>query len=345
MIRAAVIGVGAMGKHHARVYNELEGVELVGVADPDEARRQAVSRRFKVPAYSSHLQLLAAERPDVVSVAVPTVRHHAVALSVLEHGAHLLVEKPIASTVAEAEDLIQQAAARGLTLAVGHIERFNPAVVELKRRLLAGELGRIFQVQSRRLSPFPHYVQDVGVVMDLATHELDIMRYLLGSEVERLYAEVGRHVHPTHEDHLAGMLRFANGVVGVLDINWLTPTKVRELRLTGERGMFLVDYIHQDLYFYENSEAPSRWDTLALFQGVEEGNVLKLRLSKREPLEQELRAFINSAAHQAAPIVTGEDGREALRLARLLLTSAIEGRVLRTTEADPANRAKPQALP
>lgn len=333
MIRAAVIGVGAMGKHHARVYTDLEGVELAAVADPDEARRQALARRFKVPAYPDHAALLAAERPDVVSVAVPTIHHHAVALCALQHGAHVLVEKPIASSLAQAEDLIRQAAARGLTLAVGHIERFNPAVLELKRRLQDGELGRIFQVQSRRLSPFPHYVLDVGVVMDLATHELDVMRYLLGSEVERLYAEVGRHVHPTHEDHLAGMLRFANGVVGVLDINWLTPTKVRELRLTGERGMFLVDYIHQDLYFYENSEAPSRWDALALFQGVEEGNVLKLRLSKREPLEQELRAFVAAALGAGAPIVTGEDGREALRLAQRLLAAAAEGRVMTVAEA------------
>lgn len=335
MIRAAVIGVGAMGKHHARVYNELEGVELAGVADPDEARRQAVARRFKVPAYAHYADLLAAERPEVVSVTVPTVHHHAVALSVLAQGAHVLIEKPIASTLDEATDLIEQAAARGLTLAVGHIERFNPAVVELKRRLVEGELGRVFQVQSRRLSPFPHYVLDVGVVMDLATHELDIMRYLLNSEVERIYAEVGRQVHPTHEDQLSGMLRFANGVVGVLDINWLTPTKVRELRITGERGMFLVDYIHQDLYFYENSEAPSRWDTLALFQGVEEGNVLKLRLSKREPLEQELRAFVNAAANRTPPLVTGADGRQALRLARLLLASAAEGRVLPVAEAAP----------
>jgi predicted dehydrogenase len=187
-------------------------------------------------------------------------------------------------------------------------------------------------VQSRRLSPFPHYVLDVGVVMDLATHELDIMRVLLGSEVDRLYAEVGRHVHPAHEDRLSAMLRFTNGVVGVLDINWLTPTKVRELRITGERGMFLVDYIQQDLYFYENSEAPSRWDTLALFQGVEEGNVLKLRVQKREPLEQELRDFVAAATHHTPPAVSGEDGREALRLARLLLTSAQEGRVLHVAE-------------
>jgi predicted dehydrogenase len=335
MIRAAVIGFGAMGKHHARIYNELEGVELAGVADLDDSRRQAATRRFKVPAYPGHAELLAAERLDVVSVTVPTQYHHPVTLCALEHGVHVLVEKPIASTLEQAEDLIGRAQAQGLTLAVGHIERFNPAVVELKRRLREGALGRIFQVQSRRLSPFPRYVLDVGVVMDLATHELDIMRYLLDSEVERVYAEVGRHVHATHEDHLAGVLRFANGVVGVLDINWLTPTKVRELRVTGERGMFLVDYIQQDLHFYENSGAPSRWDTLALLQGVEEGNVLKLRVQKREPLEQELRDFVAAATQRTPPLVSGADGRAALRLAGLLLASAQEGRVLHVGETRP----------
>lgn len=332
MIRAAVIGVGAIGKHHTRVYNALEDVELVAVADPDEARRLAVARRYKVAAYVDHEDLLAHERLDVVSIAVPTVFHHNVALAALERGVHTLVEKPIASTVEEAQDIINLAAARGLTLMVGHIERFNPAVAELKRRLANGELGRVFQVHARRLSPFPNYVRDVGVVIDLATHELDIMRYLLGSEIERVYAEIGRKVHEQHEDMLSGLVRFENDVVGVLDINWLTPTKVRELRITGERGMFLVDYLNQDLYFYENSQAPSRWDTMALFKGVEEGNVLKIRVSKIEPLEAELRAFVSAVASRSRPAVTGADGLRALALARLLIASAGEGRVLRVRE-------------
>jgi UDP-N-acetylglucosamine 3-dehydrogenase len=328
MIRAAVIGVGSIGQHHARIYNELDGVQLVAVADPDETRRQRAARRFKVPTYTSHAELLEAESLDVVSVTVPTALHHVVALCAIEHGVHLLVEKPIANTLEQAEEIIRLAAGRGLTLTVGHIERFNPAVVELKQRLSDDELGRIFQIQARRLSPFPRYVLDVGVVMDLATHELDIMRYLLDSEVSRLYAEVGRNVHEAHEDLLSAVLRFASGAVGVLDINWLTPSKIRELRITGERGMFMVDYLHQDLYFYENLESPSRWDTLSLFRGVEEGDVLKLHVNKTEPLERELRAFVKAVAEHTPPMVTGEDGRRALILARALLASAKGGRVL-----------------
>ncbi len=332
MIRAAVIGVGAIGKHHARVYNDLENVELVAVADPEPSRRTTVARRYKVAAYTDHEDLLRHERPDVVSIAVPTVLHRDVSLAAIERGVHVLVEKPIASTVQEAWEIIQRAAAAGIILGIGHVERFNPAVAELKRRLTDGELGRIFQIHARRLSPFPHYVRDVGVVIDLATHELDIMRYLVADEIERVYAEISRNVHQQHEDMLSGIVRFANGVVGVLDINWLTPTKVRELQITGEQGMFLVDYLNQDLYFYENSEAPSRWDTMALFKGVEEGNVLKIRVSKVEPLEAELRAFVDAVTNGAQPLVTGTDGLQALALARLLITSAEEERVVRVCE-------------
>jgi UDP-N-acetylglucosamine 3-dehydrogenase len=328
VIRAGVIGVGAIGRHHARVYNDLDGVTLVGVADPDPERRAVVARRFGVPAYPDHVALLAAEAPDVVSVAVPTVHHHAVALAALAGGAHVLVEKPIALRVGEAQAMIAAAAAAGRVLTVGHVERFNPAVVELKRRLDQGELGRVFQVHARRLSPFPAYIRDVGVVMDLATHELDVLTQLVPGPVIRLYAETERNIHERHEDMLSGILRFAGGTVGVLDVNWLTPNKVRRLQITGAGGMFLADYLHQDLFFYENSEAPASWDALALFKGVEEGNVIKIRIAKQEPLVAELRAFVQAAAGLAPVVVTGQDGLRVLALAELLLASAATGQAL-----------------
>ncbi len=332
MIRAAVIGVGSIGRHHVRIYNQLDDVQLVAIADSDEARRSAISRRYKVPAYASHQELFEQEQVDVVSVAVPTVNHREVSLCAMDYGVHVLVEKPIAATVEEADEMILAAAARNLTLTVGHVERFNPALVELKRRLDAGELGHVFQLHGRRLSPFPAYIRDVGVVMDLAVHELDIMHYLVGGEVERVYADTERNVHAKYEDMLSGILRFENGTVGVLDINWLTPTKVRELRVTGTRGMFLVDYLKQDLYFYENSQAPSPWDAMALFRGVGEGNVMKFNLNKVEPLEAEIRAFIQAALRGASPAVTGRDALYALALVQLLLASAEQGQVQQVRE-------------
>jgi predicted dehydrogenase len=332
MMRAAVIGAGAIGRHHARVYHELDGVELVAVADPDEGRRTAIAGRYHARGYADHIALLEREAPDVVSVAVPTASHHEVALAAIERGVHLLVEKPIAATVEQGREILDCARARGVTLTVGHVERYNPAVSELQRRLARGDLGQTFQIHARRLSPFPHYVRDVGVVIDLATHELDVMRFLMGRPIERVYAESGRNVHEHHEDTLSGMLRFADGMLGVLDINWITPTKIRELRLTGERGMFLVDYLNQDLTFFENGDVSSTWDTMALFRGIGEGNVIKIRVPKMEPLRAELQSFLDAVSSGTPPLVSGEDGLWALALAELLIASAAAGRPMQVAE-------------
>jgi UDP-N-acetylglucosamine 3-dehydrogenase len=322
MIRAAVVGVGSMGRHHARVYAELDGVELVAIADPDDRHRAAATKRTGARAYESYQQLFDQEKLDVVSVAVPTSLHHEVVVCAFDHGVHVLVEKPIAASVEDATDLIRRRERNGLTLAVGHIERHNPAIIELSRRLKVGELGRIFQVHSRRMSTFPPYVRDVGVTLDLATHEIDVIRALVASPVLRMFAETSRNVHETQEDSLVSTLRFRNGVVGSLIANWVTPSKTRECRVFGERGMAMVDYLSQDLFFHENSDAPSRWDAMALFKGVEEGNVVKLRVAKAEPLRAELMDFVQAARAGTPPRVTGTDGLFAVAIAQMLLESA-----------------------
>ncbi|MBI4790436.1 MAG: Gfo/Idh/MocA family oxidoreductase [Chloroflexi bacterium] len=344
MLRAGVVGVGTIGKQHARIYNDLDGVELVAVADPLADRAQAVADRYKIPGYADHLALFDHERLDLVSVSVPTVLHASVASVALSRGIHVLIEKPIAATRADAEQLIAQAQAANLVLTVGHVERFNPAVIEVKKQLDAGALGEVFQVQARRLSPFPQYVRDVGVVMDLATHELDILRYILASEPESIFARTSRRLHAEHEDAVFAILNFASGPIAMLDINWLTPTKLRELRITGQKGMFLIDYISQDLYFYENSYRPSEWDTLALFRGIEEGNVTKIRLAKTEPLRAELASFVDAVRTHQSPVVTGADGLQALLLAQTLIQSGAEGRVIRLTPYPPPPSPPPFPL-
>lgn len=332
MIKAAVIGVGAMGRHHARVYNELDEVELVAVADADGDRAKEIAHRYKIRPYADHREMLEKEMPDLVSVAVPTQLHHQVALYVIERGVHLMVEKPIASTVEEAKDIIRRADERGLKLAVGHVERFNPAVIELKRRLERGELGRVFLAHVRRLGPFPERVRDMGVVIDLATHDLDVICYLLNSEVERVYAETMRQIHTEYEDLLSGLLRFRNGAIGVLDVNRLTPTKIRELTLTGEKGMFVVNYLTQDLYFYENEYAAGSWESLGVFKGVGEGNMIRLRIEKKEPLRAELESFVHVIINDGRPLVSGEDGLRALVLAKQLVESGQSRKVIETAE-------------
>ena len=329
MTRVAVIGAGVMGRNPVRVLRELGEVDLVGVADANREAAVKVAAIHGTRGYGSHKELFDREKPDAVIVAAPTNNHHALVVDALEAGCHVLVEKPIAATLDEADDLVARAASAKRVLAVGHIERYNPAVIELKRRLADGQLGRVFQMNARRLGPFPQRIRDVGVVVDLATHDIDVMRYLTGSEIVRVYAETRREVHTTQEDLVSGLLRFADGSVGVLQINWLTPTKIRELAVTGERGMFRADYLTQDLAFHENAEvAEHNWPQITMLRGVSEGSMVQYAIQKREPLRSELEAFIRAVSGDASGIVTGADGRKALLLALALVESGKEGRVV-----------------
>jgi predicted dehydrogenase len=337
MLKAAVIGAGAMGRNHARVYAGLERVRLVAIADVNPQALQTVGRQFGVRGYADYRQMLDSEKPDLVSVAVPTALHRTVALEVISRGVNLLVEKPIAATSSQAREVVAAATRAGVSLAVGHVERFNPAVIELKRRLGAGELGQVFAAHSRRLSPFPARITDVGVVLDLATHELDLLCYLLDARVVSIYAELDRRIHPSHEDMLLGLLRFDNGVLGVLDVSWLSPVKRRELFLTGTRGMYQVNYLTQDLFFYENGlqARPQRdsWDALSSLMGVSEGNVVRLALEYKEPLRAELEAFVRAVETGTEPPVGWREGYQALRLAELLLEAGRSDRIIRLEES------------
>ncbi|MBV9121168.1 MAG: Gfo/Idh/MocA family oxidoreductase [Chloroflexi bacterium] len=318
----AVIGTGAMGRNHVRVYREMPAADLVAVADEFDVSLRHATDLYQVRGYHDYREMLREERPEAVTVAVPTNMHCQVVLDVLEAGCDVLVEKPIAASVEEAERIVQAASQSGRLLTVGHIERYNPALIELKRRIAQGELGRVFQIHARRLGPFPHRVRDVGVVVDLATHDLDIMRYLTGSEVVRLYAETRREVHTSNEDLFNGMLRFGDDTLGLLEINWLTPTKIRELYVTGERGLFQADTLTQDLYFYENAEVTGvPWDALSMLRGVSEGTMTRYAIQKTEPLLAEQAAFLAAISGQPAQIVSGRDGLEALKLALALIES------------------------
>jgi len=289
----------------------------VADTDPDALRESTHGREAR--GYADAAGMLAAERLDLVSVVVPTSLHLPTTLAALDAGTHVLVEKPIASTRGEAEQMIEAAHRAGRMLTVGHIERFNPAIRELRRRLAAGELGRIFEIRATRLGPFPARIRDVGVVVDLAPHDLDVMRYLLGSDPVRLYAETEQRIHTDHEDLFVGLLKFANGAVGVLDINWLTPTKQRTLTVTGERGMYTADYLAQQLVFYPNPAADG---------SVEEGNRVERAIERREPLAIELDEFARAARDGGGAPVDPHEAMVALLLARAMVESASTGVVI-----------------
>jgi predicted dehydrogenase len=325
VLRAAVIGLGMMGANHARVLNELSGVDLVGVADTaPEAVRRATSG-FTARGYADAAALLAAERPDLVVVAVPTSLHLPATLEALDAGAHVLVEKPIAADRTEAEQMIAAAERAGRILTVGHIERFNPAIRELSRRLNDGELGRVFQVRASRLGPFPARVRDVGVVVDLAPHDLDVMRYLLQSEPVRMYAETEQRIHTDHEDLFTGLIKFESGAIGLLEINWLTPTKVRKLTVTGERGMYEADYLTQDLVFYTNPDQ----------ERVTEGEMTRRTVQRREPLAVELAEFVAAIRAGGPPPVSPQDALIAMLLARAMVDAATRGIVIGADQLTP----------
>ncbi len=327
-LKAAVIGVGMMGRNHARVYAQMADTRLVAAADLNAAALEPIARTYKVQVYTDYVQMLDQEKPHLVTIAVPTCLHREVAVAAMRRGVHVFLEKPIAAHIDEGQEIVDCARAEGVKLAVGHIERFNPAVSELKKHLDAGELGRIFQIHARRVGPFPSHVKDVGVVIDLATHELNLLEYLTGARVESVYAETQREFHAQHEDLLTGILRFADGSVGILDVNWLTPTKIRELSLIGEKGMFLVNYLTQDLYFYENDFRNGIWADLAVM-GVSEGRRIRYNIKRKEPLLAELESFVQAIEQDGRTQIDGEEALRAVLLARRLLESGQRHEVVR----------------
>ena len=331
-LRAGVVGLGMMGRNHVRVWDEaIAGVELVAVADPDPAAVTRATAGRRARGYADPREMLEAERLDLVSIVAPTSLHLPATLEALRCGANVLVEKPIAATRDEAVAMMDAAAEAGRMLTVGHIERFNPAIRELRRRLADGELGRVFQIHATRLGPFPARIRDVGVVVDLAPHDIDVMRYLVDSEPIRLFAETERRIHTDHEDLFVGTIKFANGVVGVLDINWLTPTKRRTLTVTGERGMYVADYIAQDLVFYANQDAPGTWVNPGAGRSVTsvtEGEMTRRAIRREEPLVVELRDFAEAVRGGGPPPVEPRDAMVALLLARKMVEAGERGEVI-----------------
>lgn len=321
-LRAAVIGTGVMGQHHVRVYREIPGIELVGFADADEKQCAILSKRSAVRGYTDYRQLLDTELPDLITVAVPTALHYEVASEAIRRGIHVLIEKPIAETEVDGQALIDLAQEHNVVLAVGHIERHNPAISVLKKIIDEQQLGVIFQMRAQRVGPFPARIRDVGVVIDLATHDIDILCHLAGGAPLRVFAETQQNIHSTREDMLSGMMRFANGTTAMLEINWLTPTKSRRLTVLGAAGMYEVDYITQDLTYYENGAAlEADFRSLQLLRGVSEGRMIRERIEKREPLRLELEDFIGAVREGRAPLVTGKDSLAALRIAHALVES------------------------
>lgn len=324
-LRIAVIGTGAMGKSHVRLYKEIEDIEVVAVVDKDKKTIVDISKKYDVKGLTDYKEL---DNVDAASICVPTKYHKEVSLYFIKKGVHVLIEKPIATDVSEARELIGAAKKNNVKLMVGHVERFNPVVQEVKKRVLEGKLGKIYDIKALRFSPFPHRVIDVGVTVDLAVHDIDVLMYLTGSDVERVYAETSQRIHNSKEDLLNALLRFKNGVNGVLHTSWLTPRKVREFFVTGEKGMFVGKYLTQELTFYNNQFATEGFDYSKGVKTVIEGKSEEIKIENKEPLKLELEEFISCIKEDREPQVTGEDGLKVLNIAMNMIKAAKEGKVI-----------------
>ena len=316
MLRVGVVGVGMMGQHHVRVYSELAKagrVELIGVADANFERAKEIAKKFGAIPYSDYRELVK-ENLDAVSIVVPTSLHKDVALDFINAGTSVLVEKPIADTIENAKAIITAAREAGITLMVGHIERFNPAVLRLKEELSRNTLGNVVTISAKRVGPMAARIRDVGIIVDLGVHDIDVISYLFDAQVRTVYARAGNVVHPAGvEDHALITLGFDNGT-GIVETNWLTPHKTRTLTVVGTNGIAYVDYIAQSLKIYNHE-----W-------------IREAKIEKREPLRNELEHFIECVEEGKRPIIDGEAGLHALKVALLAQESARTGRVLEVKE-------------
>jgi len=325
-LNIAVIGTGAMGKSHARIYSDMDKVELVAVCDKDEKTVNEIAKKYNTKPFTDYKDIN--EDLDAVSVCVPTKLHKDITLFFIKKGVNVIVEKPIANNIEEAKKITEAAKENNVKLMVGHIERFNPVVAEIKKRLDNNELGKIYSINTFRFSPFPHRIIDVGVTTDLAVHDIDIIMYLNKAKIDRIYAETGQRIHANHEDMLNALIKFENNTTGIINTNWLTPKKVRELYVTGEKGMFVAKYLTQDLYFYKNEFTENNVDYSKGVTSVIEGDMVKIKINNKEPLLAELEEFTDCIIEDRKPIVSGEDGLKVLEVASKMLEAAKNSKVI-----------------
>lgn len=326
-LRAAVIGVGSMGRHHVRNYSSIKNVELVGICDADKSISESLAKKFKVRHYTNYNEMLEVEKPSLVSIAVPTKLHYKIALDVIRRKINLLIEKPITHNINEAQEIIEEAKRRRVKLTVGHIERFNPVVLKLKELINKGKLGTIVSIMARRAGTVPMRIKDANVILDIGVHDIDLLNFILESKPINVYASGGRAILKNHEDYADIFLEYPsykNGlkVTGHIQTNWITPLKIRKLNVTGTKGYAVLNLVTQELILF-NSRYTQEFDDFDDYIGkFKETKGRKVSVSFKEPLRVQLEKFIDIVANGGTPVVTPEDALFALRTA-ILATETI----------------------
>ncbi len=325
-LRVGLIGHGSMGRHHARILSGLDGVQFVGVADPSPS-----ASLTRPDLLVDSLDELMARRLDYCVLAAPTSEHVAVAVTLANAGIATLIEKPLGVDAVAASEIRRAFVQRGVKAGVGHVERFNAAFQEARRRISAGDLGAIRQVSTRRQSHFPGRISDVGVTKDLATHDVDITSWLCGSEYERVSATIAQLSDTGHEDAMLAIADLRNGVLVNHVVNWISPFKERVTTVTGDLGTFIVDSLTSDLTFFMNGSVNAEWDYLANFRGASEGDVVRLSFPKPEPLWVEHAAFRDFVLGVGDEVVSLDEGLRTLEVVDAILVSAGTGETVSLT--------------
>ena len=317
VLRAGIVGLGVMGRHHLRILSNLEGVDLIGVFDPSLSGDGELSG---VLTHSSLHSLMQGDL-DYCVISAPTAYHLELGLQLAEHGVHTLIEKPLATTGDEAKQLVDAFESKGLISGVGHVERFNPAIQAMRQKISEGLLGEVFQIATRRQGPFPVRISDVGVVKDLATHDIDLTMWVMQRGYDFISAHITSRSGRKHEDMLVAIGQLEGGAIVNHLVNWLSPFKERNTTVIGEHGALVADTLTSDLTFFENGMQANSWDGISTFRGVAEGKVERFALNKIEPLLAEHQAFRNAVMYRdASQIITLQQGLKTVRVADRLLS-------------------------
>lgn len=292
-MRVGVIGLGNMGRNHVRIYSSLPNCKLNALCDIDESLAKLIAKQYEVKYFTDYREMIG--KVDAVSIAVPTSLHYEVASFFLKNGVHCLIEKPIARTIEEAKSLVKLSESNNVKLMIGHIERFNPAVKKMKEIIDRRMLGKILLINTRRVGPFPPRIVDIGIIVDLAIHDIDVVRFLYGNEPKRVYSKYGSIYHQ-YEDYAILLLDFGEGAA-CIEVNWFTPHKVRTAVVTGTEGIAYMDYIEQSIVIYN-----SQWK-------------IEPKIDKEEPLKLEIAHFLSCIIEDKEPLTSGLEGLRNLEIA------------------------------
>ena len=321
VLNVAIIGCGVMGSLHARIYSKIPNIKLVAVSDVNAANGKKLANLYKANFYSDFKEMLKKENLGGISITVPTILHKKVALFCISHGVNVLVEKPLAPSVQEAKLIADAAQKKRIILTVGHIERFNPAILKLKDFIKKGLFGKIISIVVKRVGLFPPRVKDINVVTDLAVHDLDIVCSLLDELPKSIFATGGKGINTDRIDYADIFLDFG-ATSCYLQVNWMTPIKIRTLSVTGTLGYCKLNYITQELILYKYNDSntvPEEFEKFVAKLG--KPKKVSAKVKKEEPLKLEITDFVNSIIKNRKPLVTPEEGINAVKLSELVLES------------------------